>query len=385
MKRYILLSMLLVTLLPVMAQRSAKHLTQEEIYYEAFADVLASANDLNSGAEKSFYYAIEDLDKDGIKELVMADINKTKAVYKVINGKVQIISPDYDINDESLNWHRVEDFYVNVEADRNKDITLRHHPMFAYDINIAKNQFTVPGDVTSEDAVMKSIKYDRMIFKPHVGNIHFVKAENGSYDSDGNKIELGKCYTYALDDATMTKKMFRGYNKNQAVPIIVPAAWLKDHTPLQFTRWLDGEAKPKVGTKERKLIEQYYGNDYKIQKIEWVSTCQDKGRTFYDVLFKPNKGKVLTAFVCIEKGQVKSIHNNWWEQDKDHPKSTTIGPEIDELFFFMPEIMVMADTKAGFELYVRYHSLEGVHYDIWREVAGQWLTIQGGYHYIMAY
>jgi hypothetical protein len=51
----------------------------------------------------------------------------------------------------------------------------------------------------------------------------------------------------------------------------------------------------------------------------------------------------------------------------------------------MPEIMVMTDGKAGFELYVRYHSLEGIHYDIWREVAGQWLTIQGAYHYIMAY
>ena len=102
-------------------------------------------------------------------------------------------------------------------------------------------------------------------------------------------------------------------------------------------------------------------------------------------MFQPYKGQVLVAFVCIEKGQVKSIHNNWWEQDKDYPKATTIGPDIDELFYFMPDIMVMADTKAGFELYVCYPSLEGVHYDIWREVAGEWLTIQGAYHYIMAY
>ena len=385
MKRYIILSMLVATILPTMAQRYAKVPTQEDIYYEAFANVLASANDLTSGAEKSFYYAIEDLDKDGIKELVMADINKTKTVYKVINGKVQIISPNYTINNESLNWHLVEDFYVSIETDRSKDITLRHHPMFAYDINIAKNRFTVPGDVTSEEAVMKSMKYDRMVFKPHVGNIHFVKAENGSYDSDGNKIELGKCYTYALDDATMTKKMFRGYNKDQAVPIIVPAAWLKDHNPLQFSRWLEGEAKPKVGNKERKLIEQYYGNNYRILKIEWVATCQEKERSFYNVIFQPHNGQVLTAFVSIAKGMVKSIRNYWFEQDKNFPNSIVIGPDINDLFAFMPEIMVMTDTKSGFELYVRYHSLEGMHYDIWREVADQWMIIQGDYHYIMAY
>ena len=381
MKRYFIISFLLATLLPAMSQIS----NEERLYYNAFADVLESANDLVDGAIKTYYYAIEDLDNDGVKELVMADINKLKTVYKVVNGKVQIISPNYTIDNDKLNWKRIEDFYINSEVDRSKDITLRHHPMFAYDINIAKNQFTVPGDVTSDEAVMKSTQYDRMVFKPHVGNIHFVKAQNSSYDSDGTKIELGKCYTYSLDDAAMTKKMFRGYNKDQAVPIVVPAAWLKDHTPLQFSRYLYGEAKPKVGTRERKMIEQYYGNNYKIHKIEWVATCQEKGRSFYNVIFQPYKNQVLVAFVCIEKGQVKSIHNSWWEQDKNYPKSTTIGPDIDELLYFMPEIMVMTDTKAGFELYVRYHSLEGVHYDIWREIAGEWITIQGGYHYIMAY
>jgi hypothetical protein len=381
MKRYILFSFLLASFVSAMAQTS----NEERLYYNAFADILESANDLVDGGEKTYYYAIEDFDNDGVKELVMADINKLRTTFKVINGKVQLISPEYTIDIDKVNWGRIEDFYIFSNVDRSTDITLRHHPMFAYDINIAKNQFTVPGDVTSEEAVMKSTKYDRMIFKPHVGNIHFVKAQNGSYDSDGTKIELGKCYTYALDDAAMTKKMFRGYSKEQAVPIIVPSAWLKDHRPLQFSRYLYGEAKPKVGTKERKMIEQYYGGNYKIRKIEWVATCQEKGRSFYNVVFQPNNSRVLTAFVCIENGNVKSFYNSWWEQDKDFPNSTTIGPDIDDLFCFMPEIMVMTDTKAGFELYVRFSSLEGTHYNIWREVADQWMIIQGGYHYIMAY
>lgn len=382
MKRFILLTMLLAMLLPAVAQKSQK---QKDIYYAAFADVLKSANDLVDGAEKAYCYVLNDFDNDGIDELVIADANKLKTVYKIINGKVQIISPKFTINDDSLYWCNIEDFYVNSEADRSKDITVRHHPMFAYDINIAKNQFTVPGDVANEEPVMKSVTYDRMVFKPHVGNIHFVKAQNGSYYSDGTKIDLGKCYTYALNDAAMTKKMFRGYNKDNAVPIIVPQAWLKDHTPLQFTRYLSGEKKPKVDARERKIIGQYYGGNYKIRKIEWVATCQEKNRSFYNVIFQPRKGQILVAFVCLENGKVVSTQNRWWEQDKQFTNSTQIGPDIDELFAFMPEIMVIADTKAGMELYVRYHSLEGTHYDIWREVADQWMVIQVGYHYIMAY
>lgn len=381
MKRYIFLSMLLALLLPSMAHAS----NEENLYFKEFANVLESADDVTTGAEKAFYYAIQDLDNDGVKELVIADINKTKTVYKAVNGKVTIISPEYSIDNEKLDWNSIEDFYIYSDMDRSKDVTLRHHPMFAYDISIAKNRFTVPGDVTSDEATMKSTTYDRMVFKPHVGNIHFVNAKNGSYDSDGTKIELGMCYTYALDDASLTKKMFRGYTEDYAVPIIVPAAWLNDHTPLQFSRYLYGEAKPKVAAQVRNIIEQYYGNGYKIYKIEWVATCHDQNRSFYNVTFKSNNGNILLAFVCIANGEVKSVKNHWFEDDKNNPGTTTLGPEIGDLSALMPEIMVMTDTKAGFEIYVRYHSLEGMHYDIWREVADQWLTIQGAYHYIMGY
>ena len=121
--------------LPAMAQTT----NEDRLYYNAFADVLLCANDLVDGADKAYYYAIEDLDNDGVKEFVIADIHMTKTVFKAINGKVQIISPEYTIDNEKLNWHRVEDFYTNSEVDRSNDITLRHHPMFAYDINIVKN------------------------------------------------------------------------------------------------------------------------------------------------------------------------------------------------------------------------------------------------------
>ena len=62
-----------------------------------------------------------------------------------------------------------------------------------------------------------------------------------------------------------------------------------------------------------------------------------------------------------------------------------VPSDIDDLMSLAPEIMVMAATPAGLELYVRWHSFEGVHFDIWREVGDQFLTIQGDYHYVMAY
>lgn len=384
MKRSTLFLILLATLLGAQAQRPANAQTQIDIFYANFSDVLECVNEEADGAEKAHYYAMKDLDNDGKIELVVADVNKLKTVFNVVDGEVHIISPGYNIDNESLDWNLVENFYCYTDVDRSADVTLRHHPVFAYDVDIAANRFTVPGDVTWDDNVMRSTRYDRMVFKPHVGNISFVKAEQGSYLSDGNPIDLGMCYTYRLDDAAMTKKMFRGYSNDYAVPIIVPSAWLADHNPLQFSRYLYGETEPKVTPDTRRLIEQYYGGLDRIHSVKWIATCQENERSFYEVIFRPRNGKVLLAFVCIAEAQVVSTRNMWFDKTTDDD-SVDIGPDIDDLMWFSPEILVMAAAPAGLELYVRWHSLEGVHYDIWREVADQWMVIAGNYHYTMAY
>ena len=385
MKRISIFAFMLAVLLPVMAQRAGNALTQEDIYYAYFSDVLESFDEEVDGVGKAFYYAIEDLDNDGVKELVVASINKTNCVFKVVDGEVHLISPDYTVNLDKLNLNTINDFYVSVEADRSNDITLKHHPVFAYDIDIARNRFTVPGDVAWDENIMRSTKYDYMVFKPHIGNIHFVKAEPGSYNSDGQPIELGMCYTYALDDATFTKKMFRGYSKDQATPIIVPSSWLDDHSPLQYSRWLYGEPETKVSASTRRIIENYYGDQDRIRDIKWLASCDINERSFYEVLFQPRNGKVLLAFVCMAEGSVVSTRNMWFDQDENDPNSIDFGAEIDDVFGFAPEIQVIAATPAGLELYVRWYSFEGSHYDIWREVADQFVTIIGDYHYIMAY
>lgn len=385
MKRISIFAAMLAAMLPVLAQRPANALTEEDYYYLNFADVLACFDEETDGVAKAYYYAIADLDNDGSKELVVADVYKTKCVFKVVDGEVHLISPDYTIKDDELNFIPINDFYTAVEADRSNDVTVKHHPVFAYDIDIAGNRFTVPGDVAWDEKTMRSTNYNRMIFKPHVGNIHFVKAEPGSYDSDGQLIELGMCYTYALDDAALTKKMFRGYSNDYATPIIVPESWLKDHTPLQYSRWLYGEPEVKVSASTRKIIENYYGGQDRIRKIKWLASCDINERSFYEVLFEPRDGKVLLAFVCLAEGSVASTHNMWFDQAKSDPNSIDFGAEIDDVFEFTPEIQVMAATPAGLELYVWWHSFEGLHFDIWREVADQFVTIIGDYHYIMAY
>ncbi len=381
---FITLALLALTLPPT-AARPVNALTEEDYFFFYFPDMLATADDLNSGMEKAYYYALSDLDHDGAKECVIADINKMNMVFKVVDGDVHLISPDYIVNVDSLNWNRIDDFYTCIDADRYRDMTLRHRPLFAYDIDIARNRFTVPGDVAWEEPVMRSMKYDRMVFKPHVGNVHFVKAAPGSYDSDGNTIDLGMCYTYALDDASATKKMFRGYNNDQAVPIIVPNAWFDDHDPLQYSRWLSGEPEREATADARRIIEHYYGDQLRVRQAKWLATCEINERSFYEVIFQPSNGRVLLAFVCIAEGEVVSTRNMWFGHNSAYPDATEEGPDIDDLMWFSPDIMAMVSTPVGLELYVRWGSLEGVHYDIWREVADQFVTVMGTYHYTMAY
>ncbi len=376
---------LLATVIAVNAQRCANALTQENLFYLNFEDVLASVDEETSGVEKACYYAISDLNHDGKLELVVADVNKTNCVFNVVDGEVHLISPDYTVNTDTLNWYPVEYFYTNSSADRSRDITLRHHPLFAYDIDIASNRFTVPGDVTCDEQIMLTTVYNRMVFKPHVGNIHLVKAERGSYKVDGQDIDLGMCYTYALDNKQFAQKMFRGYPADQAVPVIVPDTWLSDHNPLQFSRWLSGEKRPAVGAGVRHIIEEYMGGLDRIKDIHWVASCDINERSFYEVLLEPRDGRVLLALVCVAEGQVVSARNMWFDVDMSDMTTKEFGVSVDDLMWFEPEIQVMAATEKGLELYVRWSSMEGVHYDIWREVADQFITVQSDYHYIMAY
>ena len=358
-----------MAMFPLLAQTNAK--SAKECFVANFPDIIESFDDLNSGAEKAWQYAFADVDNDGVDEMIVADAKRLRCVFKAVNGKANLISHEVG---EDLNWTLVSQFYTSCDASMNQDITLRHHPLFCTDVNLKRNRFTVGADVINEPSVMYSTVYNRMIFKPHVGNVHFVSKQ---------KVDQGESFTFALDKPAMAKKMFRGYSDGQAVPIVVPDAYLKTHNLLQYSRWLEGEPVHKANADERKLVAEYYGKEYRISSMKWLAGSEINERSFYQVAFEPKDGRYLTAFVCIAEGTVVSTRNEWFSLNKEgHIDDFDV--EIDDFNGFEPEIMAMVACQAGLELYVRWYSFEGIHYDIWREVADQWVTLQGSYHYVEA-
>lgn len=374
MKRFSLILLALVAVLPMLGAQNLE--VQNERVANAFAKhidhIIASFDEHNTGQELAYQFALTDVDGDGINECVVADINMLRCIFKVVGDDVHLISQEVGTD---LNWMPISDVYTYLGYDLSNDCTMKYRPLFAGEINIKKNRFTVPHDLGYIPENMNSKSYNRMIFKPHVGNVHLVSTKG-----KGNETTR----VYALDNAADAKKMFRGYSDNYAVPILVPAAFLKNHNPLQFTRWLQGEPQKTVSKDVRNLITTHYFG-MKIREIRWLASCAVNERSFYEVVFEPKDGNLLMALVCIAEGEVVSARNAWYGMDENDPKYLAFGMGVDEVMYFAPEIMAMIAGETGLELYVRWPSLEGIHYSIWREVADQWITITDDYHYVMAY
>ena len=336
-------------------------------------------NDFNinkSNDKLAYWYVISDVDGDGSNEISVADYSKEFiACYKANKDGAQRIRT---IPTGNIDWTPIFYIYGQEGRDASLDITLKHRPLFLNDIQIAKNRFsTNNGTWMTEGVDVGKMKrtYDRIIFKPHIGNAKFVSEKS----KDGNGI-----FTFALTDAAMTKKMFRGYSDYQAAPFIVPQAWLKDHNVLNYTRWLQGEKEKSASPDVIRLINGFYGNK-RVIATKWIASCPTNERQFYMVLFAPENGVGLMSMVCIAEGEVVSVYNDWTELSKDN-KYTDSGQDYNkELFFHAPQIMAMVATPAGLELYVRWNSLEGIHYSIWREMDQNWIQIQDDYQYLQAW
>lgn len=332
---------------------------------------------INKSNEKlAYWYAFADVNGDGTNEFLLTDYSKKNInTYRIDNGNYNLISanPTGDIS-----WELLFYIYTVEGRDKNLDITLKHRPLFLNKIQIAKNRFTTDNETWLTEGVdvgqMKHT-YNRIIFKPHIGNAKFVSEKATGRNG---------LFTFALTDAAMVKKMFRGYSDYQAVPFIVPQAWLKDHNVLNFTRWLTGEKEKSASPDVIRLINGFYGDKHVIA-TKWIASCPINERHFYMVLFAPENGVGLMSMVCIAEGEVVSVYNDWYELSKDN-KYTLSGEDYDNgLFFHAPQIMAMVATPAGLELYVRWNSLEGMHYSIWREMDQNWIQIQDDYQYLRAW
>ncbi len=338
--------------------------------------IIENFNINKSNDKLAHWYAFSDVDGDGINEFSVADYAKEYiSCYKADNDGAQRIRT---IPTGNINWQPLFYIYSTEGRDASLDITLKHRPLFLNDIKIAKNRFSTDNETWLTEGVdvgkMKRT-YNRIIFKPHIGNAKFVSEKATGRNG---------IFTFALTNASMTKKMFRGYSDYQATPFIVPQAWLNDHNVLDYSRWLNGEKEESASPDVIQLINGFYGNQHVIA-TKWLASCPANERHFYQVLFAPKNGVGLVAMVCISEGEVVSVYNDWHELSKDN-EYTLSGLDYDEeLFFFAPQIMAMVATPAGLELYVRWNSLEGIHYSIWREMNQNWIQIQDDYQYLQAY
>ena len=334
--------------------------------------VIEQFNHEKSFLNQAYWYVLTDVDSDGFNEFAIADFEKQfTSTFKITGEKLERIRT---IPSGNVNWQPL--FYIYSTEGRNAslDVTLKHRPLFLNKIQIAKNRFTTSNETWLTEGVdvgkMKRI-YDRIIFKPHIGNAKFVSEKSTGKNG---------LFTFALTDAAMTKKMFRGYSDYQAVP----QAWLKDHDVLNYTRWLNGEKEKSASRDELDIINHFF-EGRKVKATKWIASCPTNERHFYMVLFEPQNHVGLMSMVCLAEGEVVSTQNEWFELSKDN-KFTDDGRDYSkELFFYAPQIMAMVATPPGLELYVRWNSLEGIHYSIWREMDSQWIQIQDDYEYIQAW
>ena len=237
------------------------------------------------------------------------------------------------------------------------DNTMRYNPL-PVDLNLEKNRFhVVPyGDVAPYADNPRS--YDRMIFKPHVNAVSHVPSPTSSKP------------LFRLDDPAKVKTMFRGYSNPEAVALVVPHEFLNTHTVLQFSRWKSPESIKKLDAYATSAVNDYY-RGWRIADSRWLATCPNAERSFYAVTFEPRGDRALAAVVCIAEGSVASAIDilGYTEDGK------CIWYGDDNYFEHQPEIMAMMATPEGFEMFVRYYSMEATHYVILREVLDQWVIL----------
>lgn len=254
---------------------------------------------------------------------------------------------------------------VEVRAD---DVTSWHRPLWVVKPAKGKNRFTV---VCDKELPANLKRYDRMIFKPHIGAVNLVRGASRSSQGDYQA-------TFSLVDAKKVAAMFRGYDDSEYASIIVPHEFLDTHTPLQFTRWKGGE-------EVKTLTDEYFLNllrirypEWRIASTQWMATIGgDNERQFYLVVFEPTPRQALASVVCFSEGRVVSSLDDMADISPDVERTSDGKPMhvwsvCDYGEYSMPEIMAFMDTDDGLEMCVRASGSECYVYRIYRENSGGW-------------
>ena len=127
----------------------------------------------------AYWYVLTDVDSDGFNEFAITDFEKQfTSTFKITNEKLERIRT---IPSGNVDWKPIFYIYSTEGRNANLDVTLKHRPLFLNKIQIAKNRFSTNNGTWMTEGVdvgkMKRI-YDRIIFKPHIGNAKFVNEKS---------------------------------------------------------------------------------------------------------------------------------------------------------------------------------------------------------------
>lgn len=357
---------------------------QNHVVWDAIEEILLEQDNIDAVFVD---YLRTDLDQDGIDDLVIFTGKNSPCeacqAYSVGRHMTPIeITSDQKHMLESKSKNPISSITMNWSLPSD-DITLSQPPIFISDMKKAKNKFS---GWWGEDAEVPSMhageEYNHMVFKPHVAEVAFT-GNTRSFDLNNTDTVWYNCRDFKLNNPSQVAKMFRGYTDGNAVPVVVTQQFLSTHKPQQFSRWLSPEKKRSMNRDEQAIVLAHYGKNYRVMRSQWLATVPTVvgDRNYFQVMLVGNH-KAMFSTVCLAEGGVASSLE-FVEEFSDKPNDIEIfGADVDDLFSdHLPEISCVMFTDKGVELYVRWNSMEGTHYSVWREVGTRLVPVFDEYHY----
>ena len=308
-------------------------------------------------------YRVDDVDGDGLDDVVLTDYDK---VHFVVYPGADPASPSRGYREtepERCLYMPVHYLLQNLKLPN--DITLRERPLFAGNVNKKRNRFTAfTDDLYSTPLPMSAYKH--LVFKPHVNDVRCVDAAKG---------------VFSLSDATKLQRMFRGYASGEVAPILVTDGFLATHEPLQYSRWKSPEREVHIEGNPLRAVKEFF-HAQRALDTRWLAQVKcDDGTTidFSEVLLVADN-RPLAVVVGLKNDQVVA----WLAVegcDAGGGNFIWYGADMSDYWEHIHEIMAIMATDQGLELYVRYNSMEGTHYVVYRVVGNALVTMQDDYDY----
>ncbi|MBO6250111.1 MAG: hypothetical protein J6N71_02035 [Muribaculaceae bacterium] len=363
-----------MTVTAIMVWLTASALTNEQkrVVYEALPGLLSP---IDVGDPLMTGYVLTDLDGDEVDDLVLESLGgEVHRAYSVGRDMASLAVTGEKVGNIKQTMGFMPIHYM-TEVIPMPDYTLSQVPLMAA-ADVQKSEYIVKVEGEDNDDICPLSSYTQMVFKPHVNRVKMVKSELSVDEAQ----TMCHYLFFKLADPSVSKKMFRGYKNEEIMSVIVTDEFLTTHIPQQYSRWKSPEPIVHIDAARRQAVQRFFGRQ--VMRSQWLATCPTEGgvREFYFVTFDTRNENVCSALVCLADGEVASfvIIEGYLESGEETYYNSSVDDLYDE---HLPEIMAIMDGPMGLELYVRYNSMEGTHYCVWREVGKAMISVIDQYLY----